>query len=45
MQFFETKKELIDYVRRLLRRFGMEQDKLEEILRSGFDSGFFKLKK
>ena len=45
MQFFETKKELIDYVHRLLRRFGMEQDKLEEILRSGFDSGFFQTKK
>jgi len=41
MNFFETKNELKDSVHRLLRRFGIEKDKLEEILCSGFNSGFF----
>ena len=45
MNFFETKKELKDYVHRLLKRFGIEQDKLEEVLRSGFNSGFFQTRK
>jgi hypothetical protein len=41
MHFFETKKELKNYVYNMLKRFGIEQDKIEEIIRSGFESGFF----
>jgi hypothetical protein len=41
MQFFETEEELRDYIHKLLKRFGMEQNKIKEISQKGFDSGLF----
>ena len=41
MHLFETKKESKVHIYKLLKRFGIEHDKIEEVLRRGFDSGLF----